>query len=178
MEIDKVLKKRIRAMGVRILAVIENSVGAAMDGVEDHEEFKLEGADLKVIRSEILNAAGETTRSLESLLEQPLVGKLALSREVMGVLNKAEVDIREIEGERIPVFKAYGDLSQLTKIRREVGAGLVYDNVYACAGVDDVVNSLLPFLDSVRLAKIKIADGEYADWRDAVCDIYMEGLEG
>lgn len=177
MEIDKVLQKRIRAMGVRILACIEHTLGADLGSVGDDEKFALEGVDLKVIRSEILNAAGETTRSLASLLEQPLVGRLSLSREVIAVLNRAEVDIVEHPEEgSVPVFRAYGDFNQLNKIRREVGAGIVYDKTYTCAGVEDTINSLLPFLDSAQLAGIKIADGEYREWRDAVCEIYLEGL--
>jgi hypothetical protein len=75
-----------------------------------------------------------------------------------------------------PVFKAYGVFNLLHKIRGEVGAGVVYNKTYTCAGIDDVVDSLLPFLDTVQIAGIKIADGDYKEWRNAVCEVYLEGL--
>jgi hypothetical protein len=177
MEFEKVLQKRVRGMAVRILACIEHTLAADLEGMRDDEKFQLLGSHLKIIRSEILNAAGDTTRSLASLIAQPVAGKLSLSREVIAVLNRADVDIVEIEGGGdVPVFNACGDFNQLNKIRREVNAGVVYNKTYTCAGIDDIVNSLMPFLDAAQIAGIKIADGDYREWRDAVCEMYLEGL--
>lgn len=176
MEFEKVLQKRLRGMAVRILANIEHTLGADLGGMKDEEEFTLSGSELNIIRSEILNAAGDTTRSLASLVSSSTPGKLSLSREVIAALNKAEVDIVSWENDEVPVFRAYGDFNLLNKIRNEVGAGVVYNKSYTCAGMDNIVDSLMPFLDSAQIAGIKIADGEYKEWRDAICEMYLEGL--
>lgn len=176
MEFEKVLQKRLRGMAVRILANIEHTLGADLGGMKDDEEFTLSGSELNIIRSEILNAAGDTTRSLASLVGSSTPGKLSLSREVIAALNKAEVDVVSWENDEMPVFRVYGDFNLLNKIRNEVGAGVVYNKSYTCAGMDNIVDSLMPFLDSAQIAGIKIADGEYKEWRDAVCEMYLEGL--
>jgi len=173
MEFDKVLQKRLRGMAVRILANIEHTLGRDLGDMEDDEEFVLTGADLNIIRSEILNAAGDTTRSLSSLAVSPQQSKVSISREVIAALNVAEVGIMA----DIPAFRTSGDFNLLHKIRNEVGAGVVYNKKYTCAGIDDIVDSLMPFLDSAQIAGIKIADNEYREWRDAVCELYLDGLE-
>ena len=178
MEFEKILQKRLRGMAVRILANIEHTLGADLSEVKDGEEFVLSGSELHIIRSEILNAAGDTTRSLASLVSSSKSGKLSLSREMIAALNKAEVDIGAPEGcpDDVPVFRVFGDFNLLNKIRNEVGAGIVYNKIYTCVGIDNIVDSLMPFLDSAQIAGIKIADGEYKEWRDAVCEMYLEGL--
>lgn len=180
MQFEEVLKKRLRGMAVRILANIEHTLGADLGDMEDGEEFTLTGAELGVIRSEILNAAGDTTRSLASLVAPSKPGKgsrLSLERDVIAALNKAYVDIVEMpDDDDIPTFVVSGDFNLLHKIRSEVGAGVVYNKTYTCAGIDDVVDSLLPYLDSVQIAGIKIAGGEYKGWRDAICEMYLEDL--
>jgi len=172
MEFDDILKKRLRGMAVRILANIEHTLGADLEGMLDDEKFTLTGADLRIIRSEILNAAGDTTRSLTSLTASSKPGKLSLGRDAIAVINRAEVDFVD----DTPVFRAYGIFNLLHKIRNEVGAGVVYNKTYTCIGIDDVVDSLLPFLDTVQIAGIKIADGDYKEWRNAICEVYLEGL--
>jgi len=177
MEFEKVLGKRVKGMAVRILANIEHTLGADLGGMSDSEKHTLTGADLNVIRSEILNAAGDTTRSLAQLIGDPSkVGKVSLTREEIAVLNRAKVDIKESEEDDVPTFKLFGDFNLLIKIRNTVGAGIVYDKSYTCAGIDDIVDSLMPFLDSAQIAGIKIAGGDYMGWRDAVCEMYLEGL--
>jgi hypothetical protein len=179
MQFEEVVKKRLRGMAVRILANIEHTLGADLGDMRDSERFTLTGAEWNVIRSEILNAAGDTTRSLASLAGSSKPGKLSLSREVIAVINRAEVDLLKVGlggREEVPIFKAYGDFNLLNKIRNEVGAGIVYKKVYTCAGLDNIVDSLMPFLDLAQIAGIKIADGEYKEWRDAVCEMYLEGL--
>lgn len=177
MEFEKVLQKRLRGMAVRILANIEHTLGADLGGMGDDEKFTLTGSELNIIRSEILNAAGDTTRSLASLVADAKPGKQSFSREVIAVLNRASVDIIDVPNdEDVPLFRAEGDFNLLNKIRSDVGAGVVYNKTYTCAGIDDVVNSLIPVLDSAQFAGIKIADGEYREWRDAVCEMYLEGL--
>ena len=182
MEYEAVLKKRLRGMAVRILATIEHTLGADdLEGLDDAEKLAFTGRDLKVIRSEILNAAGDTTRSLASLDGPSKPGKLSLSREVIQALSKATLDIvgaedDDADDEDVPVFSVTGDFNVLYKIRSEVGAGVVYNKAYTCVGIDDIVNSLMPFLDSAQLAGIKIAHGDYRAWRDAVCELYLEGL--
>ena len=179
MEFEKILQKRLRGMAVRILANIEHTLGADLGGMKDDEQFILTGSELNIIRSEILNAAGDTTRSLASLVSSSKPGRLSLSREVIAALNKAEVDIRAPEGcsDEVPIFRVFGDFNLLNKIRNEVGAGVVYNKIYTCVGIDNVVDSLMPFLDSAQIAGIKIADGEYKEWRDAVSAFYLEGLD-
>jgi hypothetical protein len=178
MDSSNVLKKRIRGMAVRILSTIEHRFG--VDDIEtlgDNDKFDITGSDLKVIRGEVLNAAGDTTRSLVSSEQgSAKPGQLSLDRDTIIALKRAKVNIQEVDGEEIPSFWVSGNFNLLHKIRGQVGAGVVYNKTYTCAGVDDVVNSLLPFLDSAKVAGIKIADGEYGDWRDAVCGLYLEGL--
>jgi hypothetical protein len=182
MEYEEVLKKRLRGMAVRILATIEHTLGADdLESLPDDEKLAFTGRDLKVIRGEILNAAGDTTRSLASLDGPSKPGKLSLSREVIQSLSKAQVDITDADeadpdDEDTPVFTVRGDFNVLYKIRNEVGAGVVYNRAYTCVGIDDIVNSLMPFLDSAQLAGIKIACGDYKEWRDAVCEMYLGGL--
>ena len=177
MEFEKLLQKRLRGMAVRILANIEHTLGADLVGMQDNDKFTLTGAELGVIRSEILNAAGDTTRSLAQLVGDPSkIGSVSLSREEIAILNKARVDMVVSEEEDVPVFKLFGDFNLLIKIRNTVGAGIVYDKSYTCVGIDDIVGSLMPFLDSAQIAGIKIASGEYREWRDAVCEMYLEGL--
>ncbi len=181
MQFEEVLKKRLRGMAVRILANIEHTLGADLGGMKDDEEFTLTGSELNVIRSEILNAAGDTTRSLSALIgssKPSKTNKLSLDRNMIVALNKADVDILEMPNgeDDVPVFKVYGDFNLLNKIRNEVGAGVVYNKSYTCAGIDDVVDSLMPFLDTAQITGIKIAGGEYKEWRDAVCEMYLEDL--
>jgi hypothetical protein len=178
MQFEEVVKKRLRGMAVRILANIEHTLGADLGGMDDNEKFTLTGSELNIIRSEILNAAGDTTRSLTSLVSSSSPGKVSLSREVIAALNRAEVDIGAPEGcpDDVPVFRVFGDFNLLHKIREEVGAGVVYNKTYTCVGLDNVVDSLMPFLDSAQIAGIKIADGEYKEWRGAVCEMYLEGF--
>lgn len=175
-ELNDVLGKRLRGMAVRILACIEHTVKADLDGIEDNERFTIMGGDLKVIRSEILNAAGDTTRSLGSLLEQPISGKRTISRETILALNSAKLEILEFEDESVPIFTASGDFGVLRKIRDDIKAGIVYNAMYKCAGIEDVVDNLIPFLDVAVLAGVRIANGDYKVWRDQVCRIYLDGI--
>lgn len=181
MEFEKVLQKRLKGMAVRILANIEHTLGADLGDMKDNEEHTLTGVDLNVIRSEILNAAGDTTRSLAQLVgdaKQSGSAGVSFSRDVIASLNKAHIDIGALEGtpNDIPMFRAFGDFNLLMKIRNMVGAGIVYDKAYTCVGIDNVVDSLIPFLDSAQIAGIRIANGDYMGWRDAVCQMYLEGL--
>ena len=176
MDIDKVLQKRVRGMSVRILACIEHTLACHLDGVGDDEKFAMCGSDLKIIRSEILNAAGDTTRSLVALLNENPPGKTSLSRDVIACLNRAELSFETVEDETIPMFTTTGDFNLLCKIRDQIKSGVVYDNVYACIGLDCIVESLMPFLDQAQFAGIKIADGDYKSWRYEVCQEYMGGL--
>jgi len=179
METNQVFKKRIQGMAVRILARIEHILRIDLEDIDDNEDFVLSGSDLKIIRSETLNAAGDTIRSLAALKDQPQKSRLSLPREGIAGINRASVGFIEdkTEGE-VPLFriKIDGDFNLLCQIRGYIGAGVVYNNSYTCAGIDDIVNSLIPFLDSAALAGIKIADGNYREWRDSVCDMYLEGL--
>ena len=179
MEPDQVLQKRVRGMAVRILACIEHTLACHLEGMQDTDHFELSGSDLKVIRSEILNAAGDTTRSLNALLGDTPVksgGTMSLSRDVVSMLNRASVAFVELDDE-IPVFRVTGDFNLLVKIRDLIGTGIVYKNAYTCAGIDAVVDHLLPVLDKVQGAGIKIAGGDYKTWRNDVCDMYLDGLE-
>lgn len=179
MEFEKILQKRLRGMAVRILANIEHTIGADLGDMGDDEQFMLRGCDLNIIRSEVLNAAGDTTRSLAQLVGSAKPSKsngLSFSRDMIRALNSATLDIVDDGEEPVPVFRASGDFNLLSKIRNEVGAGVVYKKTYTCAGVDEVINSLMPYLDVAQMASIKIADGEYREWRDAVCELYLEGL--
>lgn len=179
MEHNQVFKKRIQGMAVRILSTIEHTVRADLEDVEDDEKFSLIGSDLKIIRGEILNAAGDTARSLAALKDQPQKGKLSLPRAGIAGINRASISfVDDKTGGEVPLFriKIDGDFNLLCQIRSYIGAGVVYNNSYTCAGIDDIVNSLIPFLDSIALAGVKIADGDYREWRDSVCDMYLEGL--
>ncbi len=176
-ELNDVLGKRLRGMAVRILACIEHTVKADLDGIGDNEKFTIMGGDLKIIRSEVFNATGDTTRSLVSLLEQPINGKRSISRETILALNNANMEILDFEEESVPVFTTSGDFGVLRKIRDDVKAGIVYNSSYKCVGIEDVVNNLLPFLDMAVLTGIKIGNGDYKVWRDQVCKLYLEGLE-
>ena len=176
-ELDDVLGKRLRGMAVRILACIEHTVRADLDNIAGRDKFVLYGDDLKVIRSEVLNAAGDTTRSLASLLEQPIVGKRTISRDMMLALNSATLENMTFEDETVPIFTISGDFGTLNKIRNEIKAGIVYNQSYKCVGIDDVINHLIPFLDIAVLAGIKVGSGDYKAWREGVCKLYLEGLE-
>lgn len=176
-DFEEVMGKRLRSMSVRILACIEHTLGADLVGMKPDESYTLLGSDLSIIRGEILNAAGDTTRALSQLVSAPRTGKQAkvsLPRDVIAAFNKAHVDINEQTQE--PVLKVFGDFNLLSKIRNEIGAGVVY-NSYTCVGVDDIVNSVIPFLDPIQMAGVKIAQGDYRDWRAAVCEIYLQGLD-
>ena len=118
------------------------------------------------------------TSNEEQYYISPKGGKLSLERDEIAALNRAYVDIVETpdDDDDIPTFVVSGDFNLLHKIRSEVGAGVVYNKAYTCAGIDDVVDSLLPYLDSAQIAGIKIAGVEYKGWRDAVCEMYLEDL--
>jgi len=177
-DLHDVLQKRLRGMAVRILACVEHTVGADLDAIGDGERFTLRGSDLKIIRSEVLNAAGDTTRSLTSVFEQPMIGKRTISREMIAALNSAVFSFVDFEDDdTVPVFSITGDFALLRKIRDEVKAGIVYNTTYTCAGIDDTTKHLLPFLDMVVIAGVKIGNGAYKAWRDEVCKLYLEGLE-
>lgn len=176
MEFDKVVEKRLRGMAVRILACIEHTIQCDLADLKPEEKVSLTGEDLNIVRSEILNAAGDTTRSLTQLAADSPPGKVSLSRETIAALSDAEVDTVMDGDEEIPVFRVHGDFGVLNKIRSAVGAGVVYKKSYTCAGLDNVVDSLIPFLDLAQIAGVKVAGGDYREWRDAVCEIYLEGL--
>lgn len=184
MELDQVLQKRVRGMAVRILACLEHTLSCHLDDVQDREKFTLEGGDLKVLRSEILNAAGDTTRSLTALMnDTPKASgnpRLSLSREMIVAINSATaafVPQGTIDSEdEIPVFRMKGEFALLTKIRDLIGCGVVYNDSYICVGLDAAIDSLVPFLDRLQLGGIKIAGGDYKSWREDVCDMYLEGL--
>lgn len=180
-DFEEILRKRLSGMAVRILTCIEHTLGADLAGMKNDEQHNLSGAELNIIRSEILNAAGDTTRALSSLVSAPRTGKQArvsLPRDVISALNTAFVDIKDVGEDRVPVFRVSGDFNLLTKIRTEIGVGVVYNKEYTCAGFDEIVNAVLPFLDPIQMAGVKIACGDYRDWRDAVCEMYLEGLDG
>ena len=180
-DFEEILRKRLSGMAVRILSCIEHTLGADLAGINNSEEHTLSGAELNIIRSEILNAAGDTTRALASLVSTPGVGKqtkVSLPRDVISALNRAFVDTKKIGDEIVPVFRVFGDFNLLVKIRAEIGVGVVYNKAYTCAGFDEVVSAVIPFLDPIQMAGVKIAGGDYRDWRDAVCEMYLEGLEG
>jgi len=177
MQLDEILKKRVRGMSVRILACIEHTLSCHLDGIDDDEKFKLHGSDLKLLRSEILNAAGDTTRSLTSLVKDQPITKISFDRATITALNRAEVGFEPFgDEETTPFFIVKGDFNLLHKIREQVGTGVVYNNRYVCIGLDPVVDSLMPFLDQAKIAGIKIADGDYTTWRQEVCQEYMGGL--
>ena len=178
MQLDEIVKKRVRGMSVRILSCIEHTLQCHLDGIGDDEEFRLNGSDLKIIRSEILNGAGDTTRSLNALLKDQSISKVSFSRDMIAVLNRANVGFEPDEDEgHVPFFVATGDFNLLHKIREQVGTGVVYNNKYMCIGLDSIVDSLMPFLDRAKIAGIKIADGEYKTWRQEVCQEYVGGLD-
>ena len=178
MEFEEILKKRIRGMAVRILACIEHTLQADLDGVDDNESFALRGSDLKIIRGEILNAAGDTTRSLSTLGTESYSAKISLSHETITCLQRAELRVLEFDDVSIPIASIKGNVDTLNKIRTMINAGIVYNNIYYCVGLDDVVNRLLPFLDTAQLAGVRIADGTYREWRNSVSEMYTEGLNG
>ncbi len=177
MELNKVLEKRVRGMAVRILAALERALQANFDVIGHDKTFNLSGSELQIIRSEILNAAGDTTRSLLSLVEQPQAGRLSLTREMIAALNVAKVSwaILDDDAEE-PVFRLKGDFNLLRKFRDEIGTGVVYNKTYTCIGLDSIIESLMPFLDLAQFAGIKIANGDYKQWRTDICDMYLEGL--
>lgn len=172
-ELNDVLGKRLRGMAVRILACIEHTVKADLDGIEDNEKFTIMGGDLKVIRSEVLNAAGDTTRSLGSLLEQPISGKRTISREMMNALSTSKFEIVEFEDEMVPLFSFRADYPILCSFQRQSLAGLVYDGTYTCVGVDDIVRFILPFLDSAILAGARLDRIQFQTWRKQVAKLYL-----
>ena len=175
-DLNEVLGKRLRGMAVRILACIEHTVRADLDDMGNDEKFTFSGGELKVIRSEILNAAGDTTRSLGSLFNQSNANKRVISREVISILNTAKFEVIELDDETVPVFTVSGEFLLLGKIRDDIGAGIVYNTTYRCVGIEDVASRLLPFLDITTLAGIKLGSGDYKTWRDTVCKLYLEGL--
>jgi hypothetical protein len=176
-DLNDILQRRLRGMAVRILARIEDIVDANLDNVSDAAKFTIVGSDLKMIRSEVLNAAGDTTRSLGSVFEQPIAGKHSFSREAISCLNGATFEITDFEDESVPVIRLNGDFVMLRQIRDNIKAGVVYNTEYVCAGLEDVVDHIIPYLDLAILAGIKIGNGDYKAWRDKVVKLYMEGLE-
>lgn len=182
MEFDKVLQKRVRGMAVRILACIEHTLSCHLDDVSDNDSFEISGSQLKLLRSEVLNAAGDTTRSLVSLGKNPsVVSKISAPSEVLAVVSNASVGFVSPEDDAdlddMPVFQMSGNFDTLSKFRDLTNTGVVYNNKYVCIGIDNIVDRLLPFLDKLQLVGIKIADGDYNSWRNDVCDLYTEGLE-
>lgn len=179
MEFEQIVNKRLKGMAVRILSRIEDALDADLEDVGEDDSFKINGHELKAVRSEILNAAGETSRSIASLKSKEDPGRLSFDRGVISALNRSEVDIAidEDSGIKMPVFETSGEFNLLRKIRDEIGAGVVYNKKYICRGVDDMVALVIPFLDSASVAGIKIAGGNYKSWRSDVCVLYLDGLE-
>lgn len=179
MELDQVLQKRVKGMAVRILACLEHTLSCHLDGIEDRDKFTLNGADLKILRGEILNAAGDTTRSLTSLMHDAPKGgsKITLPREMIAAFNGSTLRfVKQSEDVEVPVFQIKGEFALLVKIRDFIGAGVVYNDTYTCVGLDAIIETLMPFLDRIQLMGIKIAGGVYKSWREEVCEMYLEGL--
>jgi hypothetical protein len=174
---DKILQKRVRGMAVRILATIEHTLSCHMENVRENDSFNVSGADLKVLRNEILNAAGDTTRSLQSMAKTGAPQKVSFDRAIFSCLGGARLEWAEDDDGTEPVFYATGHLGELNQLRDLVGGtGLVYKNTYVCIGLDQVVEHLIPFLDKASATGIKVAGGHYKPWRDEVCDLFLGGL--
>jgi hypothetical protein len=174
---DKILQKRVRGMAVRILATIEHTLSCHMENVRENDSFNVSGADLKVLRNEILNAAGDTTRSLQSMAKTGAPQKVSFDRAIFSCLEGARLEWAEDDDGTEPVFYATGHLGELNQLRDLVGGtGLVYKNTYVCIGLDQVVEHLIPFLDKASATGIKVAGGHYKPWRDEVCDLFLGGL--
>jgi hypothetical protein len=62
MNFSDTLKRRLGGMAARIMSCIEKHADSDLDQLDDDEVVQFTGADLKEIRGEILNAAGDTTR--------------------------------------------------------------------------------------------------------------------
>lgn len=174
---DKILQKRVRGMAVRILATIEHTLSCHMENVREDDSFGVSGADLKVLRNEILNAAGDTTRSLQSMNKTSSPQKVSFDRAIFSSLEKARLEWAEDDDGVDPVFSVAGNLGELNQLRDLVGGtGLVYKNTYVCIGLEQIVEHLIPFLDKASAAGIRVASGHYKPWRDEVCDLFLGGL--
>lgn len=177
MNFNDTLKRRLRGMAARIMSCIEKHADSDLDQLDDSEVIQLTGAELKDIRYEILNAAGDTTRSLSSLVEQDKPNTLSFGRDTIAAINKADIGFADTESGEVPVITLTGDFNLLIKIRNKIGSGVVYNNLYTCYGLHDIINHVMPFLDVAHLAGINIANGDYGSWRSQVCEIYTEVLE-
>ena len=112
---DKILQKRVRGMAVRILATIEHTLSCHMENVRENDSFNVSGADLKVLRNEILNAAGDTTRSLQSMAKTGAPQKVSFDRAIFSCLEGARLEWAEDDDGTEPVFYATGHLGELNQ---------------------------------------------------------------
>ena len=159
------LEKRIKGMAVRILTCIEHTLSCHLDEIKDDDVFDITGEELKILRNEILNSAGDTTRFL---LSSDSSNKVTVSKDIIDALYTSEVNFINNN----PYFKCNS-----SKIRNLINSGIVYNDTYMCVGLYSVVDNLIPFLDKLKLAGVNIAKGKYMDWRNKICEIYSHGKE-
>jgi hypothetical protein len=169
---DNFVEKRIRGLIGRILSSYENIFRIDLEDVDPKEEFKLLGEDILLMRNLVLDACNDVIRSLpNSVPEKP--GQVRFPRESFPIFKHAMLSFF-VDG--IPVITLRGEFRFISEIRDKIGVGIVYNDeeyaCYSCAGLEDIVNHAIPFLDKARLARIIIGKGEYSDWRDGVVCMY------
>ena len=181
MELEKVIDKKVKSMSVRILATLENILACHLDSLSDNDSFNLDAVELRTLRSEILNAYGDTARSIKTILKDPesVQGKVSLSRDVIAALRDCEFYMIEEDGPEGPnpvLDISSHNTDTLVKIRDLIGAGVVYNKSYYCIDFEDCLNRAIPVLDKVRVTGINLGSNSemsYKDWRDAICRIYL-----
>jgi hypothetical protein len=165
--------KRIRGLMGRILSSYENIFRMSdLEDVNPEEEFQILGEDILLMRNIVLDSCNDMIRSLPNgLPEKP--NHIRFPRESFPIFKHAELSFMNDD---IPVVVLRGDFKLISEIRDKIGVGIVYNDneyaCYACSGLEETVNYLIPFLDKARLARIIIGNGDYQEWRNRVVRIY------
>lgn len=170
---NDLLDKKIKSLMVRILGSIEKCNELKFDDIKDTHEYAMHGSDLKLMRHEILNACNDFKRSLIDDKSLSDVAKTTFYPQTIKIIAMSKVDFSG----NIPVFSTNGDPITIRNFRTQVGAGIVYNNgtdcTYSCVGIGDVVNKLIPILDTAITININVANGKYESWKHKVRNIYL-----
>lgn len=170
---NDLLDKKVKNLMVRILGSIEKCHELKFDDVKDTEVYEIHGSDLKLTRHEILNACNDFKRSVMDDASLNSVSKTTFYPQTIKIIAGSKVEFAN----QTPVFSASGDPITIRNLRNQVGAGIVYNNgtdyTYNCVGINDVVNRLIPILDTAMTINVNVANGKYESWKHKVRNIYL-----
>jgi hypothetical protein len=157
----------IKSLMGRLLGQTENILDIKFDEVNVGKPYTFSGNSLLLLRNEILTACNDFKRMVETRGDDH---DEKISPALLKAVKTAGLELSP------PIFSVLGDRITLLGLQKRLKCGLVYnkgaDCIYELAGVTDIVNHLLPFIDSIAFAGLAGPVG-YETWKNKVRNLYL-----